>query len=74
MVSVKASTQNFKANDYTKSENFNLPDIKVGDTVQHKLFGTGTVSKIDKAQKYIYVRFDKGEKCLFLTMCLRTDC
>lgn len=61
-ISQSINSKTSKPMTIQKSENFNLPDIKVGDTVQHKLFGTGTVSKIDKAQKYIYVRFDKGEK------------
>jgi hypothetical protein len=39
-----------------------LPDIKVGDEVKHKAFGTGTVSFMDKAQKKIRVRFAAGEK------------
>lgn len=39
-----------------------LADVGVGTTVKHKLFGEGTISKMDKAKKYIHVKFKKGEK------------
>lgn len=39
-----------------------LADVDVGTTVKHKLFGEGTISKMDKAKKYIHVKFKKGEK------------
>lgn len=39
-----------------------LADVGVGATVKHKLFGEGTISKMDKAKKYIHVKFKKGEK------------
>lgn len=39
-----------------------LADVGVGTTVKHKLFGEGTISKMDKAKKYIHVKFEKGEK------------
>lgn len=39
-----------------------LTDVGVGTTVKHKLFGEGTISKMDKAKKYIHVKFKKGEK------------
>lgn len=39
-----------------------LADVGVGTTVKHKFFGEGTISKMDKAKKYIHVKFKKGEK------------
>lgn len=39
-----------------------LADVGVGTTVKHILFGEGTISKMDKAKKYIHVKFKKGEK------------
>lgn len=39
-----------------------LADVGVGMTVKHKMFGEGTISKMDKAKKYIHVKFKKGEK------------
>ena len=39
-----------------------LADVGVGTTVKHKLFGEGIISKMDKAKKYIHVKFKKGEK------------
>lgn len=39
-----------------------LSDVGVGTVVKHKLFGEGTISKMDKAKKYIHVKFKKGEK------------
>lgn len=39
-----------------------LADVGVDTTVKHKLFGEGTISKMDKAKKYIHVKFKKGEK------------
>lgn len=39
-----------------------LADVGVGTVVKHKLFGEGTISKMDKAKKYIHVKFKKGEK------------
>lgn len=39
-----------------------LADVGVGTTVKHKLFGEGTISKMDKTKKYIHVKFKKGEK------------
>lgn len=39
-----------------------LADVGDGTSVKHKLFGEGTISKMDKAKKYIHVKFKKGEK------------
>ena len=41
---------------------YNAPDVKDGSIVIHKTFGEGTVTKIDKAQKHIRVKFAAGEK------------
>ena len=39
-----------------------LAPVSVGTIVNHKTFGEGTVVWIDKAKKYIRVKFAKGEK------------
>jgi hypothetical protein len=39
-----------------------IPDVRVGDEVKHKTFGTGTISFMDKAQKKLRVKFAAGEK------------
>lgn len=41
---------------------YNAPDVKDGSIVIHKAFGEGTVTKLDKAQKHIRVKFAAGEK------------
>ncbi|MBQ8900618.1 MAG: hypothetical protein IJY72_06670, partial [Akkermansia sp.] len=41
---------------------FVAPDVSEGDSVIHKAFGEGTVTKLDKAQKHIRVKFAIGEK------------
>ncbi|MGN0653578.1 MAG: GIY-YIG nuclease family protein [Oscillospiraceae bacterium] len=43
-------------------EKFVIPDVKVGNNVRHKVFGIGTISFMDKAQKKIRVKFNAGEK------------
>lgn len=45
-----------------KPAEFVVPDVKNGSAVVHKSFGDGTVTKIDKAQKHIRVKFAAGEK------------
>lgn len=39
-----------------------LEGVAVGTDVIHKTFGVGIVSNLDKRQKYIKVKFEKGEK------------
>ena len=39
-----------------------LEKLAVDSTVVHKKFGKGTVVKINKNEKFIYVRFTLGEK------------
>lgn len=39
-----------------------LADVGVGTVVKHKMFGDGTVIKMDDKKKYINVKFKKGEK------------
>lgn len=41
---------------------FDYSKVQEGVTVNHKTFGDGTVSWIDKARKYIRVQFSVGEK------------
>jgi hypothetical protein len=43
-------------------EEIQVPVVNMGDTVRHKLFGEGTISFMDKAQKKIRVKFSAGEK------------
>jgi hypothetical protein len=43
-------------------EEIKIPVVNVGDTVRHKVFGEGTISFMDKAQKKIRVKFGVGEK------------
>ena len=40
----------------------NAPQVSEGSIVIHKSFGEGTVTKLDKAQKHIRVKFAVGEK------------
>lgn len=39
-----------------------LADVDTGTKVSHKKFGEGIVVKMDKAKKYIHIKFDAGEK------------
>lgn len=41
---------------------YNAPQVNEGSIVIHKSFGEGTVTKLDKAQKHIRVKFAVGEK------------
>ena len=41
---------------------FDASKVYEGAKVKHKLFGEGTVTKMDKAEKHIRVRFSVGEK------------
>ena len=45
-----------------KEEPYIAPDVHKGDVVIHKIFGTGTITWIDKTGKHIRVNFDAGEK------------
>ena len=45
-----------------KEEPYVAPDVHKGDVVIHKIFGTGTITWIDKTGKHIRVNFDAGEK------------
>ncbi len=45
-----------------KEEAFVAPDVQEGTVVINKVFGEGTVTKIDKAKKHIRVTFKIGEK------------
>ena len=46
-----------------------LSGAVVGATVIHKKFGEGTISNIDKAQKYIKISFAIGEKMFVFPTC-----
>lgn len=46
----------------TKTETYSAPDVFEGMVVLHKSFGKGTISKIDKAKKYLRITFEAGEK------------
>lgn len=39
-----------------------LDELTIGSTVVHEKFGKGIVVKINKNDKFIYVRFTVGEK------------
>ena len=39
-----------------------LANVKEGTEVTHKMFGEGTVTKLDSTKKYLHVRFAAGEK------------
>ena len=53
-----SATQPVPEKDWNKI----LAPIDVGIEVKHKTFGNGTVIWMDKAKKYIRVRFPAGEK------------
>lgn len=43
-------------------EAIQIPEVKVGNVLTHRVFGEGTVAFMDKAQKKIRVKFSVGEK------------
>jgi hypothetical protein len=43
-------------------EEIKIPVVNAGDVVRHKIFGEGTISFMDKAQKKLRVKFGVGEK------------
>ena len=45
-----------------KKLNGKLPQITIGDIVNHKKFGKGEIIRIDKSAKHIRVKFKTGEK------------
>lgn len=55
-------TETAKTPTQKPKEEIEIPKISVGDNVLHKVFGTGTVSFMDKAQKKVRVKFNIGEK------------
>lgn len=52
---------------------YNSPDVKEGSIVVHKRFGEGTVTKMDKAQKHIRVKFSTGEKTFIFPDAFKWD-
>lgn len=46
----------------TKEDTFDYSKVQIGVTVNHKVFGDGTITWIDKARKYLRVQFSVGEK------------
>ena len=46
----------------TKEDTFDYSQVQIGVTVNHKVFGDGTITWIDKARKYLRVQFSVGEK------------
>ena len=62
LVSAQYGIKQVSINIPEKKEDFVAPNVKVGDIVNHKKFGDGTISKLDKAQRKIYVSFKEGEK------------
>lgn len=45
-----------------KGDTFDYSQVQIGVTVNHKVFGDGTITWIDKARKYLRVQFSVGEK------------
>ena len=45
-----------------KEDTFDYSQVQIGVTVNHKVFGDGTITWIDKARKYLRVQFSVGEK------------
>jgi len=43
-------------------EEYKAPEVKVGDVLKHKIFGTGEIVRVDKAGNHITVKFSNGEK------------
>jgi hypothetical protein len=39
-----------------------LEALEMGASVLHKKFGIGTVERLNKGEKFIYVKFSEGEK------------
>lgn len=59
----KPETNKFEVFDTSDKEWIaKLEGVAVGTDVIHKTFGVGIVSNLDKRQKYIKVKFEKGEK------------
>lgn len=46
----------------TKEDTFDYSQVQISVTVNHKVFGDGTITWIDKARKYLRVQFSVGEK------------
>jgi hypothetical protein len=46
----------------SQTEEYVIPEISEGATVKHKSFGEGIITKLDKAEKHIRVKFAAGEK------------
>lgn len=53
----------------TPKVKIDLSGAVVGAVVVHKKFGEGTISNIDKAQKYIKIAFSVGEKMFVIPTC-----
>jgi len=63
MVAEKPAPYGVKPQQPKKEElKVDLSGAKEGALVIHKAFGEGTITKIDKAQKHIRVKFKVGEK------------
>lgn len=50
-----------------------LDELTIGSTVVHKKFGKGIVVKINKNNKFIYVRFTLGKRNSSFLMLLKWD-
>lgn len=55
------NTKGYEQEESNKKEN-KIPDIYIGMRIYHLKFGEGKITKIDKAEKYIHVKFKTGEK------------
>ena len=62
MVAEKKGRYNAKAGTRSKQCDMDLSGVSEGTAVCHKVFGTGTITSMDKAKKHIHVEFEVGEK------------
>lgn len=60
--SIAVKTSSTAPQKVHKDETFVVPEVKEGDQVVHRAFGTGVISKLDKAKKHIRITFSAGEK------------
>ena len=64
----KASTTSSQAIESAPAwKTFVTPHLEKGMSVVHKVFGEGVITGVDKDQKYVRVKFDKGEKTFICT-------
>ncbi|MGN1134333.1 MAG: hypothetical protein ACI4RN_07760 [Oscillospiraceae bacterium] len=70
--STKSEAVNTIPKEVAKNSEFDLSCLKEGILVIHKMFGIGTVIKVDKVQERITVKFNKGEKVFIIPTVFET--